>query len=83
MTRGWEVFGRAGIRVGRGKSHPGDFGVMRETRGAKMPEELLITSVAATYSKNLLNDYHVYHGHHSKGKVEIGFQLAVILLSVC
>ena len=31
----------------RGKSHPGDFGVMRETRGAKMPEELLITSVAA------------------------------------
>ena len=57
MTRGWEVFGRAGIRVGRGKSHPGDFGVMRETRGAKMPEELLITSVAATYlKKNLLND---------------------------
>ena len=47
MTRGWEVFGRAGIRVGRGKSHPGDFGVMRETRGAKMPEELLITSIGA------------------------------------
>ena len=57
MTRGWEVFARAGIRVGRGKSHPGDFGVMRETRGAKMPEELLITSVAATYlKKNLPND---------------------------
>ena len=53
MTRGWEVFGRAGIRVGRGKSHPGDFGVMRETRGAKMPEELLITSVAATYLKKI------------------------------
>ena len=51
MTRGWEVFGRAGIRVGRGKSHPGDFGVMRETRGAKMPEELLITSVAAKNKK--------------------------------
>ena len=47
MTRGWGVFGRAGIRVGRGKSHPGDFGVMRETRGAKMPEELLITSIGA------------------------------------
>ena len=53
MTRGWEVFGRAGIRVGRGKSHPGDFGVMRETRGAKMAEELLIASVAATNKKIL------------------------------
>ena len=57
MTRGWEVFGSAGIRGGRGKSHPGDFGVMRETRGAKMPEELLITSVAATHLTNLLNEY--------------------------
>ena len=78
MTRGWEVFGRAGIRVGRGKSHPGDFGVMRETRGAKMPEELLITSVAAKNKKNLLIFLKlspVCHGHHSKGKVEIGFQL--------
>ena len=51
MTRGWEVFGSAGIRVWRGKSHPRDFGVMRETRGAKMPEELLITSVAAKNKK--------------------------------
>ena len=59
MTRGWEVFGTAGIKGGRGKSHPGDFGVMRETRGAKMPEVLLITSVAATHLKNLPNKYKI------------------------